>query len=177
MARVLTGLDRLLASGSSRLRGQRLGLLCHQASVSRELDHAVELIRSIRGVSVRALFAPEHGLWGAAQDHATIATRRDRKTGLPVWSLYGRRRAPTPAMLSGLDAVVCDLQDVGARYYTFVWTMALTMETGRSHNEPWPAVSNTLWLTRTASRSPSRYPATPPIAAIISTSARKSMAI
>ena len=73
------------------------------------------------------LFAPEHGLWGAAQDHAPIAGARDPVTGLAVASLYGTRREPTPAMLAGLDALVVDLQDVGSRYYTFVWTTALAM--------------------------------------------------
>jgi uncharacterized protein YbbC (DUF1343 family) len=128
MARVLTGLDRLLASRLDRIKGQRLGLLCHQASVDQALDHAVDLIGSVRGARLTALFAPEHGLAGAAQDHASIRTSRDPATGLPVVSLYGRRRAPTPAMLRGLDLLVCDLQDVGARYYTFVWTMSLAME-------------------------------------------------
>lgn len=128
MARVFTGLDRLLASDLSRIRGQRLSLLCHQASLDQALNHAADLIGSVRGVRLTALFAPEHGLWGAAQDHAAIGTIHERATGLPVYSLYGRRRAPSPAMLSGLDALVCDLQDVGARYYTFVWTMTLTMQ-------------------------------------------------
>jgi uncharacterized protein YbbC (DUF1343 family) len=126
MARVLTGLDQLQASHLSRVRG-RIGLLCHQASVNRGLDHAVDLIGSIRGTRLVALFAPEHGLSGAAQDHAPIATARDPASRLPVVSLYGRRRAPTAPMLAGLDTLVCDLQDVGARYYTFVWTMALAM--------------------------------------------------
>ena len=127
MARVLTGLDRLPATHLSRVRGRRIGLLCHQASVNRDLDHAVDLVGSIRGARLVALFAPEHGLTGAAQDHAPIAGARDPATGLPVVSLYGRRRAPTAPMLAGLDTLVCDLQDVGARYYTFVWTMALAM--------------------------------------------------
>ncbi len=128
MARVLTGLDRLLASRLGRIKGQRLGLLGHQASVDQALDHAVDLIGSVRGAKLTALFAPEHGLGGAAQDHASVRTSRDPVTGLPVVSLYGRRRAPTPAMLRGLDLLLCDLQDVGARYYTFVWTMTLAME-------------------------------------------------
>ena len=128
MGRVVTGLDRLLVSYLGRIKGQRLGLLCHQASVDRALDHAVDLIASARGVKLTALFAPEHGLWGTAQDHAFIRATRDPASELPVYSLYGRRRAPTSAMLSGLDALVCDLQDVGARYYTFVWTMTLVME-------------------------------------------------
>ncbi len=127
MAPVLTGLDRLLASELARIKGRRIGLLCHQASVNAELDHTVDLLGSIRGARLVALFAPEHGLAGAAQDHASIPTARDRATSLPVHSLYGRRRAPTPAMLAGLDALVCDLQDVGARYYTFLWTLALAM--------------------------------------------------
>jgi uncharacterized protein YbbC (DUF1343 family) len=71
--------------------------------------------------------APEHGLWGAEQDHARVRGTRDPATGLPVVSLYGAHREPTPAMLRGLDALVVDLQDVGARYYTFVWTTALAM--------------------------------------------------
>jgi uncharacterized protein YbbC (DUF1343 family) len=73
--------------------------------------------------------APEHGLWGAPQDHAFIEAAVDPVTGLPVHSLYGRRRIPTPDMLRGIDALVVDLQDVGARYYTFNWTMALAMKT------------------------------------------------
>src|SRR3970040_1012824 len=125
MARVLTGLDQLLASHLSRIRGSKLGLLCHQASVNRDLDHAVDLIGSIRGSRLVALFAPEHGLTGAAQDHAPIAGAGDPASGLPVHSLYGRRRAPTAHMLGGLDTLVCDLQDVGARYHPFAWHRAL----------------------------------------------------
>ena len=85
------------------------------------------LLHDAPGMRLTRLFAPEHGLWGAAQDHAPIAGARDPVTGLAVTSLYGARREPTPAMLAGLDALVVDVQDVGARYYTFVWTMALAM--------------------------------------------------
>jgi len=124
---VLTGLDVLLDERRSLLRGRRIGLLAHQASVSRRLEHAAVLLHDARGVRLTRLFAPEHGLWGAAQDHAPIAGDRDPVTGLGVTSLYGARREPTPAMLAGLEALVIDLQDVGSRYYTFVWTMALAM--------------------------------------------------
>ena len=117
----------LLDERRSLLRGRRLGLLAHQASVNRRLEHAALLLHDARGVRLTRLFAPEHGLWGAAQDHAPIAGERDPVTGLVVASLYGARREPTPAMLAGLDALVIDLQDVGSRYYTFVWTMALAM--------------------------------------------------
>jgi len=124
---VLTGLDLLLRDRLSSLRRRAIGLLTHQASVNRRLEHAVTLLSDARGVRLTRLFAPEHGLWGAPQDHATIASDRDPVTGLPVISLYGARREPTPAMLAGLDALVVDLQDVGARYYTFQWTLALAM--------------------------------------------------
>ena len=124
---MLTGLDVLLAERMSRLRGRRVGLVAHQASVSARLEHAAVLLRAARGSRLIRLFAPEHGLWGASQDHAPIGGARDPVTTLPVVSLYGARREPTPAMLAGLDAVIVDLQDVGSRYYTFVWTMALVM--------------------------------------------------
>jgi len=127
MAAVLSGLDVLVSRVPSLLRGRTVGLLCHQASVTRGLTHAPRAIAAIRGVKLRRLFAPEHGLTGAAQDHARIGAERDAPTGLPVVSLYGKRRAPDPRALEGLDALVVDLQDVGARYYTFVWTMALAM--------------------------------------------------
>jgi uncharacterized protein YbbC (DUF1343 family) len=127
MAAVLSGLDVLVSRLPSLLRGRSVGLLCHQASVTRRLTHAAEAIRSMRGVRLRRLFAPEHGLTGAAQDHARIGAERDPRTGLPVLSLYGRRLEPEPQALDGLDTLVVDLQDVGARYYTFVWTMALAM--------------------------------------------------
>jgi uncharacterized protein YbbC (DUF1343 family) len=124
---VRTGLDVLLRDRLSLLRGRRIGVIAHQASVNAQLEHAVVLLHEARGPRLARLFAPEHGLWGAAQDHAAIAGARDPVTGLAVASLYGARREPTAAMLAGLDALVIDLQDIGSRYYTFVWTMALAM--------------------------------------------------
>ncbi|PYM79612.1 MAG: DUF1343 domain-containing protein, partial [Candidatus Rokuibacteriota bacterium] len=127
MPAVLTGLDVLLRDHLSSLRGRAIGLLSHQASVNRRLEHAATLLADARGVRLARLFAPEHGIWGAPQDHATIANERDPVTGLPVISLYGATREPTPPMLAGLDTLVVDLQDVGSRYYTFQWTLALAM--------------------------------------------------
>jgi uncharacterized protein YbbC (DUF1343 family) len=127
VARVLTGLDVLLARRPALLRGRRFALVAHQASVDRGLRHAATLLGDLRGARLAALWAPEHGLWGAAQDHAHITAARDPSTGMKVASLYGARREPTAAMVRGLDTVVVDLQDVGSRYYTFVWTMALVM--------------------------------------------------
>jgi uncharacterized protein YbbC (DUF1343 family) len=125
--RVQSGLDVLVHHRLGVLRGKRFGVLAHQASVDARLDHVVELLGSVRGARLTALFAPEHGLWGAAQDLVHIAAERDPRSGLRVVSLYGERREPTPAMLRGLDLLVIDLQDVGARYYTYQWTTALAM--------------------------------------------------
>jgi uncharacterized protein YbbC (DUF1343 family) len=125
--RVQSGLDVLVHQPLGLQRGRRFGLLAHPASVDARVDHAVDLLRDVRGARLSALFAPEHGLWGAAQDLIHIAAARDPLTGMRVASLYGNRREPTPAMLRGLDVLVIDLQDVGSRYYTYQWTMALTM--------------------------------------------------
>jgi uncharacterized protein YbbC (DUF1343 family) len=125
--RVESGLDVLVRRRPALLRGRRFALLAHQASVDGSLRHAVGLLRDIPGGRLVRLLAPEHGFWGAPQDHAHVRAARDPSSGLPVLSLYGARREPTPAMLRGLDALVVDLQDVGARYYTFAWTMVLAM--------------------------------------------------
>jgi len=125
--RVQSGLDVLLHHQLGLLRGRRFGLLVHQASVNARLEHAVALLAETRGARPAALFAPEHGVWGAPQDLILVGHERDRVTGLRVTSLYGARREPTAAMLRGLDTLVVDLQDVGARYYTYQWTLALAM--------------------------------------------------
>jgi uncharacterized protein YbbC (DUF1343 family) len=127
MTPVRPGLDVLVSGLSSMLARRRVGLLCHQASVTRDLTHAADALRGLRRARLTALFAPEHGLTGAAQDHAHIDTAYDRARGLRVHSLYGKRLEPTPAMLRDIDVMVVDLQDVGARYYTFAWTTVLTM--------------------------------------------------
>lgn len=125
---VQTGLARLVSEGLPALSGKRVGLVCNATSVDRELRHAVDLV----GAAYRlvALFGPEHGVRGDAQDMIGVDSATDRATGLPVHSLYGKTAeslAPTPEMLADLDAVIFDIQDVGSRYYTFVWTMVLVM--------------------------------------------------
>jgi uncharacterized protein YbbC (DUF1343 family) len=130
---VESGLEVLVRRRAALLRGQRVALLTHQASIDSRYAHAVALVRDLSRVKVSRLLAPEHGLWGAPQDHVWIDGTRDPTTGLPVWSLYGARREPSAAMLRGIDTVVVDLQDVGSRYYTFVWTMALAMRACARH--------------------------------------------
>lgn len=119
-----------MAGGVPALRGKRIGLIANPTAVDAELRHAVDLLAATPGIELVTLFGPEHGLRGDAQDMIGVDEARDARTGLPVWSLYGHDTAsltPTPAMLEGLDALVYDVQDVGSRYYTFVWTMVLAM--------------------------------------------------
>ena len=128
MTAVLSGLDVLLGRLRTLLGGQSVGLLCHPASVTADLTPAAEALMRVKGVKLRRLFAPEHGITGAAQDLVLVGHEKDPLTGLPVMSLYGRRLDPDPRALEGLDALIVDLQDVGARYYTYNWTVALAMK-------------------------------------------------
>ena len=129
---VQTGLDVLQSTEFAGLKGKRVGILCHQASIDRRFQHIIDVFLDAQArnlLTVKAVFGPQHGLWGHTQDNMIEwQSFTDPRTGLPVYSLYGETRKPLPEMLNGLDAMVIDLQDVGARYYTFIWTMALTME-------------------------------------------------
>jgi uncharacterized protein YbbC (DUF1343 family) len=128
--RVKTGLDSVEKSWPGDLRGARVGLLIHPASVNRLLEHASDVFARSRNCELKAFFGPQHGIRGETQDNMVEWEGfTDRKTGLPVYSLYGRTRQPEPAMIRDIDLVVIDMQDVGARYYTFIWTMALVMKT------------------------------------------------
>lgn len=130
---VLTGLDALRAEDFARLRGLRIGLLAHPASVDRSLTHILDLFVGAR-LNLVALFGPEHGITGEAQDMEIVeeaAEQRDPRTGARLYSLYGSRvetLRPTAAMFEGLDVLVVDLEDVGARYYTFAATMGYALE-------------------------------------------------
>src|ERR1700687_3031934 len=126
MTKVRTGLDILLEGSLPQMKGARVGILSHQASVDSRLRHIVSLLHA-RNVRITALFAPEHGLWGSAQDQVPISQEQEPIMNIPVYSLYGDHRAPSFESLDNVDVLICDLQDVGSRYYTFVWTMALAM--------------------------------------------------
>jgi uncharacterized protein YbbC (DUF1343 family) len=128
---VQTGLDRLVVEEFARLRGRRVGLVAHPASVDARLRHASELLTAAEGVQLAAVFGPEHGLLGEAQDLIGVRDGDDPISGLRCYSLYGDSFAslkPTPEMLRDLDVLVIDLQDVGSRYYTFQATMLYCME-------------------------------------------------
>ena len=131
---VRSGLEVLLARPGG-LRGARLGLIANPASVTSELLHASQALEASGAFRLRALLGPEHGIWANAEDLIELGDGRDPGTGLPVFSLYGETRAPTAAMLEGLDAVVFDLQDVGSRYYTFIYTMLHALEACARHGK------------------------------------------
>jgi uncharacterized protein YbbC (DUF1343 family) len=128
--RVETGLEILCAERLELARGRRVGLLCHPASVDANLVHAVDRLVAA-GVRPARLFGPEHGVRGEAQDMVGVDHGRDSRTGIPVSSLYGgsfESLVPGAAELAEVDVLLVDLQDIGSRYYTYVWTMALAME-------------------------------------------------
>ncbi len=124
-----TGLDLFEKLWPKKLRGARVGLLCHPASVNSRLDHAAPLFLRSGKVELKALFGPQHGIHGETQDNMVEWKGfRDKQTGIPVYSLYSRTRKPEPFMLRDIDVMVVDVQDVGSRYYTFIWTMELCMQ-------------------------------------------------
>ncbi|HEX4278333.1 MAG TPA: exo-beta-N-acetylmuramidase NamZ domain-containing protein [Bryobacteraceae bacterium] len=121
-----TGLDVLEQDGFRIFRGKKIGLITNDTGVDRLGKRNVDVMKEA-GIDVVALFAPEHGLAGA-EDRENLADTIDAKTGIKVWSLYGKTRRPTPEMLRGLDALVFDIQDVGVRFYTYESTMLYAME-------------------------------------------------
>jgi uncharacterized protein YbbC (DUF1343 family) len=125
---VRPGIDVLLADSQAMVRGRRVGLVTNQAGVDAQGISDVVRLRAA-GVELVALFSPEHGFRGAADPGATVASSIDSATGLPIYSLYGKSTAPTDAMLDGIDLLLVDLQDAGARYYTYLFT---TVEVMRS---------------------------------------------
>jgi uncharacterized protein YbbC (DUF1343 family)/CubicO group peptidase (beta-lactamase class C family) len=131
-APVSPGIDVLRAEGFSPLRGLRVGLLTNHTGVAADGTATIDLLASAADVHLVALFSPEHGIRGLLD--AAVPSSRDEKTGLPIHSLYGATARPTAAMLTGLDAVVIDLQDIGTRFYTYMTTMAYMMEEAAAHH-------------------------------------------
>ncbi len=133
MSRTILGVERLLTDKIDVIRGERIGLVCNQASVLPDtLVHAADAFRDHDGVNLTTLFGPQHGIRGDVQDNM-IETEHsvDPRTGLPVYSLYSETREPTEEMVRDIDTFVIDLQDVGCRIYTFVYTMANCMRAAK----------------------------------------------
>lgn len=125
---VKLGNEVLVQTNFKALAGKRVGLITNPSGVNRELESTIDVLRAASNVKLVALYGPEHGIYGDVPAGDKIASRTDARTGLPVHSLYGDTRKPTPEMLKGLDALVYDLQDTGCRSYTFISTMGVAME-------------------------------------------------
>ena len=130
--RVFTGLEMLLRNLPPELRGKRIGLITNPSGVDAELRSTIDLLAARRDIQLVALFGPEHGVRGDAQGDVPHSV--DAKTGLPVYSLFGPTKEPTPPMLRSLDALVFDVQDIGARFYTYISTLGLAMQQAAANN-------------------------------------------
>jgi uncharacterized protein YbbC (DUF1343 family)/CubicO group peptidase (beta-lactamase class C family) len=127
----LTGLDVLVRDHFAPLKGRRVGLVTNHSGVDRDGRCAIDLLHRAEGVTLVALFSPEHGIRGTADEK--VPDTRDEKTGLPVYSLYGSRRKPTADTLRGVDTLVFDIQDAGCRFYTYSTTLGLVLEAAAEH--------------------------------------------
>lgn len=150
--RTRNGIDVLEAEGFARLAGRRVGLITNRAARARSGLSTADLLATAPGVRLVALFSPEHGLEAALD--AAVASSTDRRTGLRVHSLYGDTRRPTAAMLAGIDTLVVDLPDVGARFYTYATTLAYALEEAARAGIPIVVLDRVNPLTGTAMEGP-----------------------
>ena len=136
MTSIQTGLDVLIADEFRALRGRRVGLLTNPSAVDARLRSAYRVLADAPQVDLRALFSPEHGIAAVAADGAAVASGVDARTGVPIFSLYGETLRPTAEMLAQVDVIVCDVQDIGVRYYTYAWTVSHVLEAAGEHGVP-----------------------------------------
>ncbi len=130
--RVRLGSDVLLSSG--RLKGSRIGVVCNHASLNRDFGHVIDKLAAAEGVTLAAIFGPQHGFRSDVQDNMVETPHRDDpRLRVPIYSLYSETREPTAEMLRGIDALVIDLQDIGARIYTYIYTMANCLRAAARH--------------------------------------------
>lgn len=125
---VKTGIEVLRDRGFEGLKGKRVGLVTNPSGVDRYMNSTVDILYNAPGVELVALYGPEHGVRGDVYAGGHVTDTKDEATGLPVYSIYGSTRKPTPEMLEGIDVMVYDIQDVGVRSYTFISTLGLVME-------------------------------------------------
>lgn len=126
--KVLTGIDMLERQNFKPLQGKRIGLITNPTGVNRYLKSTIDILHDAPNVQLVALYGPEHGVRGDIYAGAKVQDQKDEKTGLPIFSLYGKTRKATKEMLRGIDALVYDIQDIGSRSFTFISTMGLAME-------------------------------------------------
>ena len=126
---VITGLESILKEFPAKLKGKRIGILCHASSITKDFEHIADIFYKRKDCSLAALFGPQHGIHGQTQDNMIEwQSQRHAEFNIPLHSLYGMYRKPTPQMLNEIDVFLIDLQDVGARLYTYIWTIKLCME-------------------------------------------------
>jgi len=135
-ASVRPGIEVLLSDSLSLVRGRRVGLITNHTGRDRSGTPSIDLLAAHPEVELVALYSPEHGIRGSAEAGVRVAGGVDERTGLPIHSLYGETRTPTPEMLEGIEVLLFDIQDVGARYYTYLSTMALAMGAAGEHGIP-----------------------------------------
>ncbi|GEN46630.1 exo-beta-N-acetylmuramidase NamZ family protein [Alkalibacillus haloalkaliphilus] len=128
------GVDVLLDEEKDLIDGQNVGLITNPTGVDSELNSIVDTLHNDPDVNLTALYGPEHGVRGDAQAGEYVEYYIDEKTGLPVYSLYGETRKPTPEMLEDVDVLLFDIQDVGTRFYTYIYTMAFAMEAAEEND-------------------------------------------
>src|SRR5215207_2956898 len=132
------GIDRLIAEPALRapLRGKRVALLAHPASVTESLTHSLDALAGCSDIKLSAAFGPQHGLRGDKQDNMIESPDfNDPMHGIPVFSLYGEVRKPTDAMMDSFDVILIDLQDLGCRIYTFITTLRYVLEAAAKHKK------------------------------------------
>ncbi|MRG87830.1 exo-beta-N-acetylmuramidase NamZ family protein [Salinibacillus xinjiangensis] len=128
------GVEALLEEQKDLIEGKRVGLITNPTGVDQELNSIVDLLHNDEDVNLTALYGPEHGVRGSAQAGEYVEYYIDEQTGLPVYSLYGSTRKPTPEMLENVDVLLFDIQDVGTRFYTYIYTMAYAMEAAQEND-------------------------------------------
>ncbi|MGE7903013.1 exo-beta-N-acetylmuramidase NamZ family protein [Peribacillus sp. NPDC094092] len=134
--KVSPGIEVLLKEEKNMLKGKKVGLITNPTGIDSKLTSIVDLLNDDPDINLTALFGPEHGVRGDAQAGASVEYYIDEKTGLPVYSLYGKTKKPTPEMLKDVEVLVFDIQDVGTRYYTYIYTMAYAMEAAKENDIP-----------------------------------------
>ncbi|MEZ5386522.1 MAG: DUF1343 domain-containing protein [Prosthecobacter sp.] len=132
---VLNGIDVLVRRKFADLKGLRVGLITNQTGIDAQRRSTIDLLAEAPEVKLEKLFSPEHGIRGEL-DQEKIGDSKDKRTGLPIFSLYGERRAPSPEQLADLDALVFDIQDIGCRFYTYIGTMRVCMEAAAKAKKP-----------------------------------------
>jgi uncharacterized protein YbbC (DUF1343 family) len=133
---VKTGIEVLRERGFDILQGKRVGLVTNPTGVDARLNSTIDILYAAPGVKLAALFGPEHGVRGDFAAGDKVESTTDSRTGIPVYSLYGKTPRPTPEMLAGIDVLVYDIQDIGCRSYTYITTMSLAMEAAARQNIP-----------------------------------------